>query len=233
VINGVHLPNTDRWASRAARDAFEGAVGREADIAIVTPGQEKPLWLSNPIISVIGQFKSFTAASTQRILIANLQRADAQTLQGLMFSLGLGMVSYKLNSVLGGQPVSDKPADWIKEAMSRGSIFGWLEEGNALAGKMTRGRVDMYRLLGADKPLSRYAGRSVLDQMLGPTAGKIEALAQVTGAAAARDWNEGDTKAVHKLTAFGNLFYLRNLFNQVEAGANNAFGIPMKAPTQH
>jgi hypothetical protein len=95
VVNGVHLPNTDRWQSRSARDAFEGAVGREADIAIVTPGQEKPLWLSNPIISVIGQFKSFTAAATQRILIANLQRADAQTLQGLLFSMGLGMVSYK------------------------------------------------------------------------------------------------------------------------------------------
>lgn len=233
VINGVHLPNTDRWQSRAARDAFEGAVGREADIAIVTPGQEKPLWLSNPIISVIGQFKSFTAAATQRILIANLQRADAQTLQGLLFSMGLGMVSYKLNSALGGQPTSDKPQDWIKEAMSRGSLFGWFEEGNALAAKMTRGRLDMYRLIGTDKPLSRYAGRSVLDQILGPTAGKVEALAQVTGAAAARDWKESDTKAVHKLTAFGNLFYLRNLFNQVEAGANNAFGIPMKAPTQH
>jgi hypothetical protein len=26
VINGVHLPNTDRWQNRSARDAFEGAV---------------------------------------------------------------------------------------------------------------------------------------------------------------------------------------------------------------
>jgi hypothetical protein len=233
VVNGVHLPNTDRWQSRASRDAFEGAVGREADIAIVTPGQEKPLWLSNPIISVISQFKSFMAAATQRILIANLQRSDAQVLQGLIFSMGLGMVSYKLNSMLGGQPTSDKPQDWIKEAISRGSLLGWFEEGNALASKMTRGGVDMYRLIGADKPLSRYAGRSVLDQMLGPTAGKVEALAQVTGAAASRDWKESDTKAVHKLTVFGNLFYLRGLFNQVERGANNAFGVPMKEPTQH
>jgi hypothetical protein len=94
------------------------------------------------------------------------------------------MVSYKLNSVLGGQPTATSPQDWIKEAMSRGSVLGWFEEGNALASKMTRGRVDMYRLIGTDKPLSRYAGRSVLDQMLGPTAGKVEALAQVTGAAA-------------------------------------------------
>jgi hypothetical protein len=143
------------------------------------------------------------------------------------------MVSYKLNSVLGGQPTSDKPQDWIKEALSRGGVFGWLEEGNALTSKMTRGKVDMYRLIGTDKPLSRFAGRSVLDQMLGPTAGKVESLAQITGAAASRDWSESDTKAVHKLTAFGNLFWLRNALNQVEVGANNAFGVPMKAPTQH
>jgi hypothetical protein len=34
------------------------------------------------VLGVFGQFKSFTAASTQRLLLANLQRHDAQTLQG-------------------------------------------------------------------------------------------------------------------------------------------------------
>jgi hypothetical protein len=228
VVDGVHLPNTGQWTDKEARRAFEGAVAREADIAIVTPGQEKPLWMSNPLLSVLGQFKSFTAAATQRILVANLQRHDAQVMQGMMFSLGLGMMSYKINSTLGGQPTSDNPGDWAKEAMSRGNIFGWLEEGNAMASKISRGQVDMYRMLGSKKELSRYAGRSVMDQLLGPTAGKIEQLQQVAGAAASRDWKESDTKAIHRLTAYGNLFYLRNMFNAIESGANNAFGIPMK-----
>jgi hypothetical protein len=228
VVDGVHLPNTGQWTDKEARRAFEGAVAREADIAIVTPGQEKPLWMSNPLLSVLGQFKSFTAAATQRILVANLQRHDAQVMQGMMFSLGLGMMSYKLNSTLGGQPTSDNPSDWVKEAMSRGNIFGWLEEGNAMASKITRGQVDMYRMAGSKHELSRYAGRSVMDQILGPTAGKIEQLQQVAGAAASRDWKESDTKAIHRLTAYGNLFYLRNMFNAIESGANNAFGIPMK-----
>jgi len=48
-----------------------------------------------------------------RILISNLQRRDAQVLQGLIFSMGLGMLSYKLNSLTGGQPTSDKPQDWV------------------------------------------------------------------------------------------------------------------------
>lgn len=228
-VDGVRLANTADWTDRAARDALEGAIGREAEIAVVTPGQEKSLWLSNPVLGVLGQFKSFTAASTQRVLIANLQRRDAQVLQGLIFSMALGMLSYKVNSMLGGQKTSDRPQDWMKEGISRGGILGWIEEGNALASKMSRGSVDMYRLVGSDKPLSRYAGRSVLDQMLGPTAGKIGALAQITGAAGSAEWKEADTRAVRRLIAGQNLFWLRNVLNEAEAGVNHAFGIPTKA----
>jgi hypothetical protein len=230
VRDGVHLPNTADWTDKTARAAFEGAIARDADIAVITPGQEKPLWLSTPVLSVLGQFKSFTAASTQRMLIANLQRRDAQVLQGVMFSLSLGMLSYKINSVLGGQPVSDKPADWVKEGISRANFLGWLEEGNAMASKATRGSVDIYRMLGSEHPLSRYASRGAIDQLLGPTAGKLESLLKITGGAAKADWNQADTHAVRMLTAGQNLFFLRNLLNQVEAGANNAFGIPMKEP---
>jgi hypothetical protein len=226
VKKGVHLPNTADWKDAAARQAFEGAVSREADIAVLTPGQEKPLLLSSPVLSVLFQFKSFTLAATQRILLANLQRSDAQTLQGLIFSLGLGMLSYKLNNVASGRKTSDRPQDWFKEAFDRGGIFGVLGEGNALAAKMTRGGVDIWRLAGADKPLSRYASRSILDQLVGPTAGKIEALTRVTGATATGDWNASDTAALRRLTAMQNLFYTRRLFDEVEAATNRQIGVP-------
>lgn len=226
--DGALIPNTAEWKDAPARTAFEAAVSREADIAVVTPGQDKPFTMSDPILSVFTQFKSFTAASTQRMLIANLQRHDAQVLQGLIFSLSLGMLSYKVNSMLGGQPTSDKPADWIKEAISRGNLLGWFEEGNALASKASGGKLDIYRAIGAEKPLSRYASRSALDQLLGPTAGKVDSLLKVSRATAKGEWNESDTHALRRLMATQNLFYLRGLFNQVEAGANNAFGIPMK-----
>jgi len=229
IRDGVHLPNTADWTDAEARRVFEGAVARDADIAVVTPGQEKPLWMSHPILSVIGQFKSFTAAATERILISNLQRRDAHVLQGLIFSMGLGMLSYKLNSLTGGSPTSDKPQDWVKEAISRGNLLGWFEEANAMASKVTRGGVDIYRLIGADKPLSRYASRSAIDQLLGPTAGKVGGILSV-GSAASKpsEWNESDSKALRRLVAGQNLFYLRNLFDQVEKAGNNSFGIEMK-----
>ena len=230
VTNGVHLPNTADWTDRAAADALNGAVAREVDIAVVTPGQEKPLWMSHPVLSVLGQFKAFTASATERILIANLQRRDANVLSGVVASMALGMLAYKVNSLLGGQKTSDRPQDWIKEGINKGGLLGWFEEGNALASKMTRGGVDMYRMIGADKPLSRYASRSTLDMFLGPTAGKVQALSQATGAAVSGEWSESDTKAVRKLTVFQNLFWLRNALNQVEQGINGAAGVPMKAP---
>jgi hypothetical protein len=235
IRDGVHLPNTADWVDAEARRVFEGAVARDVDISVITPGQEKPLWMSHPLLSVMGQFKSFTAAATERILIANLQRRDAQVLQGMIFSMGLGMLSYKLGAMTGGTPTSDKPQDWIKEAISKGGILGWFEEGNALASKATRGGVDIYRLIGADKPLSRFASRSALDQILGPTAGKVAGILKVAGAASKpSEWSESDTKALRRLIAGQNTFYLRGLFNQVEAAGNNAFGIEMKVkPENH
>lgn len=229
------LPNMGAWTDQEAKRAFNGALAREANIGVVTPGiGDGPNFLSDPVLGVLTQFKSYTAASHTRILIANLQRRDADVLSGLVGALGLGMMSYALNGVTGGQPVSKNPGDWIKEGMSRSNMLGWFEEGNAFASKMTRGQLDAYRLTGSEHMLSKYAGRSALDQILGPTAGKIERLATVTGSAASMDWKASDTHALRQLFFFQNLIYVRGLFNQVEAGANSAFGVPAPAAkTQH
>jgi hypothetical protein len=222
---GVRLTNLADWTDRAAADSLAGAIGRETDIAVVTPGQEKPKLFSRPGWSVLSQFKNFTASANERILIANLQRRDANTLQGLTTAIALGMLSYKINSFFGGQETSDKPADWFREGVTRAGILGWLEEGNAMASKVGRGQIDIHRLYGAEKPASRYVSRSAVDMLLGPTAGKLKDAFQVTGSGVSGDWSESDTKALRRMMATQNLFYLRGLFNQVEQGANAKLGI--------
>ncbi|GGG29305.1 hypothetical protein [Chelatococcus composti] len=226
VVDGVRLPNTGAWQDRGAALAFEAAMGKEADALVVTPGLERPLWMSDPIWSLLGQFKSFIAAANERLLIANLQRADAAALQGLIFSVALGMLSYRAYTWAAGQDASDRPQDWIKEGLSRSGVMGWFDEVNSLTAKATRGQLDAFRLIGADRPLSRYASRSVLSALLGPTAGKIEKVSQVTGAAATGEWTASDTTALRRLMFFQNLFWIRRLLDQVEDGVNNAFGIP-------
>ena len=138
------------------------------------------------------------------------------------------------NSLTGGAPTSDKPADWVKESISRGNLLGWFEEANALASKASRGGVDIYRTIGADKPLTRFASRSALDQLLGPTAGKVSSIFKATSAISKpSEWSEGDSKAVRRLVAGQNVFYLRRMFDQVEASGNATFGIPMQAKPEN
>jgi hypothetical protein len=157
-VKGVYLPNLADWPEGEAKLAFQAAVARDVDIAVVTPGGEKPFWMSRQGWNLIGQYHSFNVAATQRILIANLQRADAASLAGTVAAISLGMLSYRINTLVSGQPASDRPQDWFKEGISRGGVLGVLDDANTIASKMSRGGVDIYRLIGADKPLSRMAG---------------------------------------------------------------------------
>lgn len=225
-IDGARLPNTAEWKDRSAAQIFEAALQRETDIAVVTPGLEKPLWMSRPVMGLLGQFKSFIAGANERMLIANLQRSDWNTLQGLVASVALGMLSYRLYTLATGQKASDRPQDWIKEGMNRSGVLGWFDEINAVSGKFTRGQADAFRLIGADKPLTRMQSRGIIGTLAGPTAGKIERLAQVAGSAASGEWTASDTTAVRRLMPFQNLFYLRQMLDQVEKGVNSAFGVP-------
>jgi hypothetical protein len=81
---GTHVANTADWKDTQARDVFAAAIARDADMAVLTPGAEKPLWMSGPVVSLLGQYKSFVAAAHEKVLISNLQQMDARTLQGLV-----------------------------------------------------------------------------------------------------------------------------------------------------
>ena len=42
----LFLANTASWTDRGAAETFRAAVLKDADKAMVTPGQDKPLWMS-------------------------------------------------------------------------------------------------------------------------------------------------------------------------------------------
>lgn len=240
-VDGARLPNTAEWKDRGAARAFEAALQREVDMTVITPGLEKPLWMSKPVASLLGQFKAFIAASNERMLIANLQRSDWNTLQGLFAAVTLGMLSYRLYTLVSGQKASERPQDWVKEGISRSGVMGWFDEINSMGAKMTGGNADIYRAIGADKPLSRMQSRGILGTFAGPTAGKIERLAQIGrsgsnevarafGSTTADEWSASDTTAVRRLLPFQNLFMIRRLLDEVEKGVNHQLGIPERAP---
>lgn len=223
---GVHIAHTDRWTDRQALETFRAAIVREVDRTINTPGAgTKPLWMSPPIGKLIGQFKSFSFATTQQIAIAGLQQRDAAVLNGFMLAVGLGMVSQLLVDTLAGRALSDDPADWIIKGVDKSGVTGWLFDALNLTGKFTRGATSPETWF-RDAPIGRYAGQDAASALLGPTAGLIGDAAKTMGAAVTGDWSRSDVSHARRLAPFQNLFFLRWLFDKAEAGVAEEMGLP-------
>jgi hypothetical protein len=186
---------------------------------------DKPLWLSKPLGSLIGQFHSFTAAAHEKILISNLQQRDAHALEGLLFSVGMGMLSYRMYTIAAGQQVSDDPRDWIKEGIQRSALTGWLGEINQLASKTTSGAIDYNRLYGATAPLTRRAGNTPLSEFLGPSFARAQGIYGIGTHAFAGKLSATDIHQARMILPLQNLMGVRRLFDDVEDGAANAFGM--------
>lgn len=223
----VWWANTESWTDRQAVESIRAALVRDVDRVIVTPGQDKPLWMSTEMGKLIGQFRSFNIASTQRTLIAGLQQRDRAAFEGMVMMLGLGALSYYLKMEIGGYDVSSDPAKWATEAFDRSGLAGWIGDANNMVEKLTRGHIGLSAFTG--EQATRYASRNALGALLGPTFDQVGDAIQITGSAFAGDWTAADSRAFRKLVPLQNLFYIRSLFDKVEAGANQALGIPQRA----
>jgi hypothetical protein len=222
------IAGTERWTDRGAVATFRAAVGKEVDRIIVTPGiGDRPLWMSSEAGKMIGQFKSFSMASAQRVALAGLQQRDAATLNGAILSVFLGMGVYALKTWGANRETSDDPAVWISEGVDRSGLTGWFFDVNNILEKGSRGTLGVNALVGGPQ-MSRYASRNLSGAVLGPTIGLVEDAVQITGSASTGDWRQSDTHALRRLLPYQNLFYMRGLFDAAEAGANDALGVPQR-----
>lgn len=236
VHEGMRMPNTANWKDRGAVEAFRALLVREVDNAIVSPGFEKPFWMSKQGYNLIGQFKGFAFASTQRTLLAGLQARDAQALQGALLMMALGALSRQMTALIKGEDTSEwNAAKWTAEAFDASGLGEILMEGNNLIEKVSRGQIGLSVLTG--KEISRYQSRSAVSAVMGPTFGAVtdavgltgSALSAVLGDGSREDrWSASDTHTARQMVPFQNIFYLRHLFDQVEKGVNGAFGVPEK-----
>lgn len=228
--SGIWWANTEAWTDREAADAFRHAIAKEVDLTIVTPGQDKPLWMSTELGKVIGQFRAFTMSSMTQVTQLGLQRRDAAFLQGVVLSVGLGMLSVYLRRVADGKGMPEDPAQWVADGVDRSGVLSWVSDANAMAEKVTRNNVGLAMLTG--KPTaSRYQSRNAVGALLGPSFGTASDAIELTGSLASGEWTSADTRKMRQLLPYQNLFYLRQLFNAGEEGVNSALGIPEKPKT--
>lgn len=228
MVKGVRLPNTEKWADAGAREAFEGAVARDVDLMIITPGAEKPIIMSKyPALNLILQYRGFVAAAHERLLVRGMMQRDINVLHGLASGIVLGALAEYASSVAAGRDTPESTADWVKVGINRSGALGWYSDGNSTMEKLTG--LDMFRAIGATRKDARYISRSKLAALLGPTAGKVESIMKVAGDAAQGKWTAGDTKAIRRLMIGQNLFYIRRQLDKLEGGFNEAIGVePLK-----
>jgi hypothetical protein len=226
-VDGVRFANAGAWEDAEARRVFETAMHREVDILVTTPGHgDKALWVSSPVGSVIGQFKSFMMGAHERVMMANLQQRDARTVQGVITALGMGAVSYGMYSLASGRPPSDRPQDWAKEAIDRASLMGWFGEINKVGAKWSGGRADVFRMIGADRPLTRRSNNSKLAELAGPSFSLFEGGLGAASHAVEGQFNAADLHHLRRILPGQNLWAFRRLLDQVEHGTANTLGLP-------
>ena len=223
ISDGVYLPNTVGWDDREAVEALRGALVRDVDKVVVTPGQDRPLLMSDDLGKLLFQFKSFPVAAAQRVLLAGLQQRDAAALNGMMLSMMLGGLVYMIKEHARGRgdQITDDPRVFLTEAFDHSGLAGWFMEANNLAAKWTGGTVSL-----SGQPLSRYNSRNWLGAFLGPTVGLGEDARRLVYDISTGAFNETSVRALRRLLPMQNVFYARSMLNELEKSLNNAFGVP-------
>jgi hypothetical protein len=181
------------------------------------------------VLGLIAKYKRIISGMNTRLLIPSMQMRDVNALSGIMTMTMLGMLAYAIRAPLSGQELSSRPQDWIKEGVDRSGIGGWLQEFNAMTSNVSGNSIDLWSVIGANRPYSRFSSRSKLASILGPMAGKFETVAGVVSAAGSGQWSQSDIHKLRQLLPFQNLFYIRRLLDQVEANAGAAMGIPKRS----
>lgn len=223
----VWWANTAEWTDKEAVQAIRSAVNREVDNVIVTPGvADKPLWASSQTGQVIAQFQSFAMASVQRTMVAGLQQRDMAALNGVLLAMGLGMLTYYFKSELNGQEPSDKPGVWLSEAFDNTGIGGWLMNVDHSLEKITGDRIGLSALTG--QPARRYINVNKLGAIFGPAVGRASDLIDVFDAMSGGGMTQSDVRKIRRMIPMQNVFYLKWLFDRMESGVNEAFGIPAR-----
>ena len=216
---GNYMVNRDLWGNPALERAWANAMRKEVDRVIVTPGQEKPLFMSDMGWSVVFQFKTFMMSATNKILLAGLQGQDAKYIQSVVGMITLGAMSYAFKEWDAGREVSDDPMVWVTEGIDRSGMLGILMEVNNTTEKLSGNNIGIRKLMGVASPASRYASRSALDSAVGPTWGLAGDMIKIASAASGEsEWKESDTRAVRRLIPAQNLSLLRQLFDKLEEG---------------
>jgi hypothetical protein len=232
------LANWDEWTDPEVKEVYQGNMVKIVDSTIVTPGAGDipalPDMISPELGKVLLQFKTFAFTAQNRMLIAGLQQNDARFYSSVLLSMAVGSMAYAAKTKIADRELPDEWSKFAVEAIDHAGYLGWMMEGNNMMERATGGALGLNPLVGMltgeeHELMSRYAARTGVSALLGPTIGStlpniMGALRLGASAATGNDMYSSDVRAIRKLIPFQNVFYLRRLFDKVEGAATDAIG---------
>ena len=216
----VRVANTEAWTNKKAADAYHDAIGKQANIDIVTPSKgDVPLWANREIGGMIAKFKKFGMAATQRMLMRGLQEKDANFFTGvlLLLAAGAGVDAFRqraFNRDYAKKPFGQK----IVDAFDRSGLGGIYSDINNAIERLANNEIGLRPLLNAKKPYGTYRDllNNPIPDVLGPTASQIANISDIAWTWGTGKYNHHTARNVRRLLPFQNVWFLDSLFDEVE-----------------
>ena len=210
---GFPIANLERWDNKDALRLYQDALNMDVERTIVTKGiGDVPLFMNTEIGKTIMQFRSFSLAAHQQVLIAGLQQKDAAAVLGFTSAIAAGMLVYYLKSVAAGREISDDPKVWVAEGWDKSGLTPVIMEVNGLMDKVGLGVGSLL----TDKPLSRFQSRNLAGTLAGPSSGLVNDVGVILSMISRGEISESDARAIRRNIPLQNITYLRKIFDELE-----------------
>lgn len=202
---GGYITDIRSWSDVKAKEIFSGAVLKEVDSTIVTPGRgDIPRFVQHSELArTLFQFKGFFSAMTSKVLVSGLQRHDFAAAQGLIAMLTLGALQYTIRQSIADKPIDTSTNNLLFEGVNRSGMLG-------LLGDPVFGLLLQHKLGGG----SRYYNQNWVEYMGGPSGSLVKKFGDVYQDVRDQKGSDKLQKDVTTLLPFQNLLGIRQLLEK-------------------
>jgi len=150
---GVSFPNIAEWdtGTKDLAELYYGVISSDVNSTIITPGYgTTPLWMSKDVLTLMGQFKSFSMASIEKTLIPMIQNFDASQAQGLSAMIMTGALVYMYKQWAAGNEIPTDPKLLVQQGIDRSGVLGYFMDINNAIEHGSSGEYGLSKILGTN-----------------------------------------------------------------------------------
>lgn len=234
-IDGVNVSGSAHWTDSALAQRYDRAVLKESKQIVQEPGAaDRVWWMDNEVGRTLGQIKTFSLSSAQRLMTPGLQMAGAGGADGWTrfarfsgYMLMGGYLTHVLRSALSGKEPETSVKGALGNAMTESGLMGIMPDildspSRLLTNSEFGKQVGMGEFFGRTK----YADRNPMAGFLGPAVGAMGDVGTTVSGALSGKFTEKDLHNIRRNLPLQNVWFMRRPINALEGEAAEAMGLP-------